>query len=116
PYLTPPNPVDAASHVPSSVPHLTLRNEHLVIAAVESTILEDDAATLRRLAAQPNVEFVFHDRIVSAHRLRLQNVPPASAGVNIAGQSPSPSTPIGKLPTHGPILTTPPSLQPTPPP
>jgi lantibiotic leader peptide-processing serine protease len=109
-------PGDAESRVVSAGAHLTRRNEHFGIAAVESTVQEDDATTLRRLAAQPNVDYVLHDRIVSAHRLRLQNITPASAGVSIAGQSPSPSTPIGKLPTHGPILTTPPSLHPAPPP
>jgi subtilisin family serine protease len=109
-------PGDAESRVASAGAHLTRRNEHFGIAAVESTVREDDATTLRRLAAQPNVEYVLHDRIVSAHSLRLQSITPASTGVNITGQSPSPTTPIGRLPTHGPILTTPPSLPPPPPP
>jgi subtilisin family serine protease len=108
-------PGDAESRVASAGAHLTQRNEHFGIAAVESTVQEDDASTLRRLAAQPGVNYVLHDRIVSAHRLRLQSITPASTGVNIAGQSPSPSTPVGRLPTHGTILTTPPNL-PTPPP
>ncbi len=105
----------AESRVASAGAHLTRRNEHFGIAAVESTVPEDDASTLRRLAAQPNVDYVLHDRIVSAHRLSLRGVTPASTGVNIAGQAPNSSTPVGKLPTHGTILTTPPSL-PTPPP
>src|SRR5258708_604278 len=69
-------PGDAESRVASAGAHLTRRNEHFGIAAVESTIHEDDASTLRRLAAQPNVDFVFHDRIVSAQRLRLQSITP----------------------------------------
>jgi lantibiotic leader peptide-processing serine protease len=109
-------PGDAESRVASAGAHLTQRNEHFGIAAVESTIHEDDATTLRRLAAQPNVDYVLHDRIVSAHSLRLQPIAPASVGVNIAGQTPSSSTPIGRLPTHGTILTTPPSLPVPPPP
>jgi lantibiotic leader peptide-processing serine protease len=109
-------PGDAASRVASAGAHLTARNEHFGIAAVESTLHEDDANTLRRLAAQPNVDYVLHDRIVSAHSLRLQPIAPASVGVNIAGQTPSPSTPIGRLPTHGTILTTPPALPAPPPP
>jgi lantibiotic leader peptide-processing serine protease len=107
-------PGDAESRVASAGAHLTRRNEHFGIAAVESTISEDDASTLRRLAAQPNVDYVLHDRIVSAHRLRLQTASPASIAVNITGQTPNSSTPVGKLPTHGTILTTPPAL-PTPP-
>jgi hypothetical protein len=109
-------PGDAEARVASSGAHLTRRNEHFGIAAVESTVPEDDANTLRRLAAQPNVDYVLHDRIVSAHRLRLQSIAPASVGVSVTGQSPSSSTPIGRLPTHGPILTTLPSLPPPPPP
>ncbi|MCU1248168.1 MAG: in-like serine protease [Edaphobacter sp.] len=109
-------PGDAASRVASAGAHLTGRNEHFGIAAVESTAAEDDAGTLRRLAAQPNVDYVLHDRIVSAHHLRLQNITPASVGVSIAGQSPNQATPVGRLPTHGTILTTPPNLPAPPPP
>ena len=36
---------------------------------------QDDQATVRQLAAQPNVEYVLHDRIVTAHRLRVRPVP-----------------------------------------
>jgi len=36
---------------------------------------EDDQDTVRRLAAQPNVEYVFHDRIVTAHRLGVRAIP-----------------------------------------
>jgi subtilisin family serine protease len=109
-------PGDAESRVASTGAHLTRRNEHFGIAAVESTVPEDDASTLRRLAAQPNVDYVLHDRIVSAHSLRLQSSPSASTGVNVTGQSPSRSTPVGRLPTHGIILTTPPNLPAPPPP
>jgi subtilisin family serine protease len=107
-------PGDAEARIASSGARLTQRNEHFGIAAVESH--DDDATTLRRLAAQPNVDYVLHDRIVSAHHLRLQIVTPASTGVNITGQSPSPTTPIGRLPTHGPINTAPPVISAPPPP
>src|SRR5271154_939654 len=74
-------PGDAESRIASVGARLTQRNEHLGIAAVQSTA-QDDAATLRRLTAQPNVDYVLHDRIVSAHRLRLQGIAPASLGVD----------------------------------
>ncbi len=108
-------PGDAEAHVASAGAHLIRRNEHFGIAAVESRIPEDDASTLRRLASQPNVAYVLHDPIVSAHRLRLQAITPASVSVNVAGQSPSGYTSIGRLPTRGPILATLPAI-PTPPP
>jgi hypothetical protein len=107
-------PGDAESHIASAGARLTQRNEHIGIAAAQSAASEDDATTLRRLAAQPNVDYVLHDRIVFAHRLRLQAITPASLGVSLSGQTPS--TPIGRLPTHGPILNTPPSLSAPPPP
>jgi lantibiotic leader peptide-processing serine protease len=109
-------PGDAESRIASAGARLTRRNEHIGIAAVESSALEDDAATLRRLAAQPNVDYVFHDRIVSAHSLRLRAVSPASVGTDGTGQSANPSS--GRLPTHGPILTNaaPPFSPPPPPP
>jgi subtilisin family serine protease len=105
-------PGDAEARIASSGARLTQRNEHFGIAAVESQ--DDDATTLRRLAAQPNVDYVLHDRIVSAHSLRLQAIQSASVGTV---QPSSPTTPIGRLPTHGPINTTPPVIPaPLPPP
>jgi len=89
-------PADAETHVAAAGAHLTQRNEHLGIAAVQSAASEDDATTLRRLAAQPNVDYVLHDRIVSAHRLRVQTLP-ATANTQ--------TTTSGRLPTHGPINT-----------
>jgi len=97
-------PGDAEARIASAGAHLTRRNEHFGIAAVQSRPEDDDATTLRRLAAQPNVEYVLHDRIVFAHRLRIQTINPVPVGVNGTGQSPNPPNTIGKLPTHGPIL------------
>lgn len=36
---------------------------------------QHDQATVHQLAAQPDVEYVLHDRIVTAHRLRVRPVP-----------------------------------------
>jgi subtilisin family serine protease len=108
-------PGDAESHIASTGAHLTHRNDHLGIAAVDSPG-SDDATTLRRLAAQPNVELVLHDRIVSAHHLRLQPITPATIGVDPSGQTPSHTSPIGRLPARGPILTSPPYVPALPPP
>ena len=113
-------PGDAEARTASTGAHLTSRNERLGIAAVESTG-QDDATTLRRLTTQPNVELVLHDHIVSAHRIRVQSVTPATIGVDPSGQTPSPTSPIGRLPAHGPFDTTAPAtaaapLPPSPPP
>jgi lantibiotic leader peptide-processing serine protease len=106
-------PGDAETRIASAGAHLTHRNEHLGIAAVESAS-QDDAATLRSLAAQPNVDIVLHDRIVFAHRLRLQSVTPVNLDLGPSGKSPSPISPIGRLPTRGPILTSSPYVPPPP--
>ncbi|NYF89566.1 subtilisin family serine protease [Edaphobacter lichenicola] len=107
-------PGDAEAHLLSAGTRLTQRNEHLGIAAVQSPASQDDATTLRLLAAQPNVSYVLHDRIVSALHIRLKPIAPTSNDNNGAQSLPSTST-IGRLPTHGPITTAPPST-PTPPP
>ncbi|MBB5315753.1 S8 family peptidase [Tunturibacter empetritectus] len=107
-------PGDAEAHLLSANTRLTQRNEHLGIAAVQSPVSQDDATTLRLLAAQPNVSYVLHDRIVSALRLRLKPIAPTSHDNNGA-QSLTPTTTIGRLPTHGPITSAPPNI-PTPPP
>ena len=86
-------PADAEARVTSTGSRLTGRSEHLGIAAAQSSPQEDDALVLRRLAAQPNVDFVLHDFIVSAHRLNTRVI------------APNPTTPTGKLPTHSPINT-----------
>jgi lantibiotic leader peptide-processing serine protease len=102
-------PGNAESVIASAGARLTRRNEHFGIAAVESTSMEDDATTFHRLTAEPNVQYVLHDRTLSAHRLRLRTVMPATV-VEGPGQSPI----IGRLPTHGPIITTAPPAPPAP--
>ncbi len=68
-------PGDAEARAQSAGAHLLQRSERLGIAAVSSSALDqDDAATMRRLSAQPNVEYVLHDRIVTAHQLHVQPI------------------------------------------
>lgn len=98
-------PSDAAARSLAIGAHLTQRNEHLGITAVQSPATQDDATTLRLLSAQPNVAYVLHDRIVSAQHLRLRSGPSSSTGNNLTSQSASSTPSVGKLPTRGPILT-----------
>jgi lantibiotic leader peptide-processing serine protease len=100
-------PADADTHIAAAGARLTQRSERLGIAAVQSAASEDDASTLRRLAAQPNVDYVLHDRIVSAHRLRVQTIPTAT-------NTQTATTTTGRLPTHGPINTQPATTPPPP--
>jgi len=110
-------PGDAAARVTSTGARLIQRNEHFGIAAVQSPASQDDATTLRLLSAQPNVAYVLHDRIVSAQSLLARTIAPHY--VRVAGStsppssSPSTSTTIGRLPTHGPIQHSGPTPPPT---
>jgi lantibiotic leader peptide-processing serine protease len=109
-------PADAEIRIAAAGGRLTHRNEHFGIAAVQSSAFEDDATTLRRLAAQPNVDYVLHDRIVSAYRLRFRPIPAIIAtGVSIQTIT-STSQPVGRLPAHGPLDTQVPIAPPPPPP
>ena len=106
-------PGDAAARVTSTGARLLQRNEHFGIAAVQSPASQDDATTLRLLSAQPNVAYVLHDRIVSAHRLLARALVlnyPETYSPNTS------TTTVGRLPTHGPIDRSGSTYPPTPPP
>jgi lantibiotic leader peptide-processing serine protease len=103
-------PGDAAARAISAGARLLQRNEHFGIAAVQSPASQDDATTLRLLSAQPNVAYVLHDRIVSAHRLLTRAI-----GARPGTSSSSSTTTIGRLPTHGPLQHSGPTPSPTPP-
>lgn len=96
-------PVDAESRTRIAGARLLHRDERLGIASVSSVLpiaargpvhantsaaMQSDAATMRSLAAQPNVAYVLHDRIVTADRLSLQRVVPATFSVIIGSTTP----------------------------
>jgi lantibiotic leader peptide-processing serine protease len=81
-------PSDAESRILSTGARLTQRNPHFGIAAAQSFSAEDDATTMRRLAAQPNVVYVLHDRLVTAHHLHVQPIPRATFSVVLGQQAP----------------------------
>ena len=96
-------PGDAEACVQSAGARLIQRNERFGIAAVQSTdqstdqfhpqtsnwtTSQTDADTMRRLAAQPNVDYVLHDRIVTADRLTLRPIVPATFSVIIGPTTP----------------------------
>jgi len=62
------------------------------IAVVQTSPYLDDAASIAALRALPGVEYVVHDRVVSAHRLILRPVLPATIGVVIG--APPPTQPV----------------------
>ncbi len=90
-------PGDAEARVHAAGARLIQRNERFGIAVVQSlpsssqlhsqigntAASQSNAETMRRLAAQPNVDYVLHDRIVTADRLTLKPVLPATFSVII---------------------------------
>jgi len=124
-------PGDAETRVSAAGVRMLHRNERFGIATVQTaefkrvgfpvararaiaaTQASDDASVMRRLAAQPNVEYVLHDRIVSAHRLQVQPVAlEASFSVvvnNVAHQPIRLRPPSGST---GPTLQRDPSMAP----
>ena len=63
---------DAELRARSLGTHLVHRNERFGIATLQADPGANDAATVKRLTAQPNVEYVLHDRLVAGHRVILQ--------------------------------------------
>jgi hypothetical protein len=64
------------------------------IAVVQTSPYMDDVSTIAALRAQPGVEYVVHDRVVSTHRLFVRPVLPATVGVVVAGPAPPTTQPV----------------------
>jgi subtilisin family serine protease len=97
-------PIDAETSTRIAGGRLLHRNERLGIAAVQSLSAtspvrshsiaanaQSDSETMRRLAAQPDVAYVLHDRVVTADRLTLKRAVPATFSV-IIGSTTQPGT------------------------
>jgi subtilisin family serine protease len=97
-------PGDAEVRTRAAGASLLHRNDQFGIASVQSIASSNsvhtqsipapgqgDADTMRRLAAQPGVDYVVHDRIVTADRLTLKRVVPATFSV-IIGSTSQPKT------------------------
>lgn len=79
-------PGDAEARTRSLGAHLIRRNDRLGIATVQTNPSEDDATAVQRLRAQPDVEYVIHDLVLSAERLHVSAVP-ATFSVVIGSKS-----------------------------
>ncbi|HEX9200966.1 MAG TPA: S8 family serine peptidase [Acidobacteriaceae bacterium] len=89
-------PSDAEAHAHIAGAHILRSHQPYGIAVVETSSGEDDTATIAALRAQPGVEIVVHDRILSTHAIILRPVLPATIGVT-----------IGAPPTPAPVATPP---------
>ena len=95
-------PTDASARARLSGARIVRNNNPFAIAVLEtSSDANDEAAAIAALRADPNVQFVIHDRILSAHSLILRPILPATIGVTVGTPTPTP-TPI---PTPTPTPT-----------
>lgn len=86
-------PADAEARTRAMGVQLLRRQDSLGIATVaaiggnsanirpRALTASDDTETMRQLAAQPNVEYVLHDRVVTGHHLRIRTDRPSSQEV-----------------------------------
>ena len=109
-------PGDAEAHAQTAGARLIHRSEQFGIATVQTPAdspTADDATTMKRLAAQPNVAYVLHDRVLSAHRLLLR-----PANINSTLSTPDTLHLRAHVPTHTiadvPSAPTAPTPTPTP--
>ena len=99
-------PADAEVRTSLAGARLVKRHANLGVAAVQANGTANDEANMSRLAAQPDVEFVVHDRMVYAHQMSITPAVPAEgqkAQLTVA-------RPAGPVPSHGTVSIT--SLQP----
>ena len=86
--------------------HVLHTRQSLGVTVVQTSPDSDDATTMATLRAQPGVEFVVHDRVLSAHSLILRPALPALIGVTIATPPPTQtSAPVPPIPVVAPYDT-----------
>jgi subtilisin family serine protease len=83
---------DGAKARPSaSGMHIIRGNAPFGILVLDTSSDPDEAATIAALRADPAVEYVIHDIILSAHNLILRPILPATVGVTVGTTPPVPS-------------------------
>ena len=109
-------PTDAEASTSLAGAHLVARHAALGIAVVQGNGTATDAANMKHLAAQANVDFVVHDRLVYAHQMPVAAVSgqkkqlqsnvarPASP---VAGHGANTAVTIASLKPHDDFYSTP---------
>jgi len=67
--------------------HIVRGNAPFGISVLDTSADPDEAATIAALRADPAVDYVIHDRILSAHNLILRPILPATFGVTIGAST-----------------------------
>jgi subtilisin family serine protease len=98
-------PSESEAHAHVAGVRIVGSNNSFGISVLETTSTSEEAATLAALRADPDIEYVIHDRIVSAHTLILRAALPATIGVTVGTPPPTPTptptpTPIAPYDTY----------------
>ena len=106
-------PADAGARARVAGVRIVRNDNPIGISVIETASgASDEAAAIAALRADPNVQFVIHDRILSAHSLILRPVLPATIGVTTGTPPPTPTPTPTPAPTPAPTPT--PTPTPTP--
>jgi len=89
-------PGNAEAQALSAGGRILSRHEPFAIAVLQIAPGADETATIAALRADPNVQVVIHDRVLSAHNLILRSSIPATIGVTVV--APTTSTPVSSAP------------------
>ncbi|MDR3746494.1 MAG: S8 family serine peptidase [Acidobacteriaceae bacterium] len=90
-------PGNIESRVQTGGARIVRRNPSFGIAVLDASSSSDEAATITALRTDPNVEYVIHDRILSAHSLVLRAILPATIGVTVGTPPTTPTLPVTSL-------------------
>jgi len=98
-------PSNVESRVLTAGARIVRRNQSFGIAVFDASSASDETATIAALRADPNVEYVIHDRILSAHSLILRAILPATIGVTVGTPPSTPTTPTQPVQSVAPYDT-----------
>ena len=94
-------PADAEARVSVAGAHIVRSNTPFGITVLETASdAASEAATLAALRADPAVQYVIHDRILSAHSLILRPVLPATIVVTTPTPTPTPTPVVAPYDTY----------------
>ncbi len=108
-------PADAEASTSLAGAQLVKRHSSLGIATVQANGTASDEANVKHLAAQANVEFVVHDRLVHAHQIVVSAIQGAKQQLHTNVARPNtPATSHGTVSINALALQTPDSFYDTP--
>ena len=79
--------------------HIVRASPSLGILVLDTSSDPNEDTTIAALRADPDVQYVIHDRILSAHSLLLRSLLPATVGVTVGTAPPAPAPTTTPVPT-----------------